>query len=297
MPSIRAGRPVGEVMRRRMRATLKSLARDLEAASGGMAIHPARKRLKAARSLLRMLRPALGNDTFHAGDDALRQAARALEPLRHSEAMGEAVRKLAAVNGSAPDLLALAETVDARLSPGDSAPGATEPIDQATAALLPLRAHVAAWKLPKHDVTLFVEGMRQCYARARKYLNKGLAARDAVILHEARKSVIHHYHHLDLLKALWPRLFKVWIDDLRSLRESLGDLHDLEELQKLLAVQDSIAGRATRDAAEGAIAARRTALFADVAAASGRLFAEKPRAFAARIAALWTHQANHPPKS
>src|SRR5205823_7067050 len=97
-----------------------------------------------------------------------------------------------------------------------------------------LRGRLAGWPLPKRDIRLFVAGMAATYARARKKLNQGLQSGEVRLLHEARKSIIHHYHHLDLVKPLWPKLLSVWLAELQDLREALGDLNDLDELDGLI---------------------------------------------------------------
>ena len=76
--------------------------------------------------------------------------------------------------------------------------------------------------------------MEASYARAQKKLRQGLDKGEVTLLHEARKSIIHHYHHLDLLKPVWPKLLDVWLAELRDLREALGDVNDLDELDTLL---------------------------------------------------------------
>lgn len=292
MPSLRTSLPAGDALRRRMRTSLKAVTGDLEAARSGSGIHAARKRLKATRSFLRILKPALGRGNFDTENHALRDAAHALAPIRRTEAMGEAVRKLAAARRRPEDLSRLAGAIDAAMESEAVAADLEAAIESALAAIQPVRARIAAWTLPKRDTSLYVQGMRESYARARKRLAEGLSTREIALLHEARKSVIHHYHQLDLMKPLWPKVFKAWLAELRDLREKLGDLHDLDELEALIA-----SGRIETDPqllSEGgdAIAAHRAALIEEIAAETGHLFAERPSSFAARIAALWERQQN-----
>ena len=78
-------------MRQLMRRALKGVSDDLSAALDGSGVHPARKRLKLGRSLLRMMGPALGEELFRREDACLRGASHALADLRRTEAMVEAV--------------------------------------------------------------------------------------------------------------------------------------------------------------------------------------------------------------
>src|SRR5205823_11631065 len=151
-----------------------------------------------------------------------------------------------------------------------------------------LRGRLAGWPLPKRDIRLFVAGMAATYARARKKLNQGLQSGEMALLHEARKSIIHHYHHLDLLKPLWPKLLAVWLAELQDLREALGDLNDLDDLDGFLDRGDiALADECMTGAVRKLIAARRHELIDRIGKETGHLFAERPTSFGDRMAALW----------
>lgn len=279
-----------------MRKTMRGLAQDLEQARFGKTVHPARRRLKLARSLLRLMKPALGKVSFQKENETLRDAAHALAVLRHSEAMGEAIAKLrAAIADSQADepvfaaLTAAAQDLRADVvSPEETG----RRIEAALALIEELRPRIADWTLPKRDMSLFVEGMRASFAKARRLLREGLERKEVPLLHEARKSVIHHLHHIELLKPLWPKLFKVWAAELQELREDLGDLHDLDELAAEFDRPESpFAAITEKDQALALIDRRRNAILARIDSETGHLFAEEPKNFAARINALWRHLA------
>jgi len=288
--SIRKGLPAGEALRQLMRRALKGVSDDLSAALDGSGVHPARKRLKLGRSLLRMMGPALGEELFRREDACLRGASHALADLRRTEAMVEAVYKLGSDKQaeSAGLVAALADAVrDMQVSTTDGT-NLTERIAAALGEVEGLRGRLADWPLPKRDIRLFVAGMTASYARGRKKLRQGLEQSEVPLLHEARQSIIHHYHHLDLVKPLWPKLFAVWLAELQDLREALGDLNDLDELEQLLQRGEIMLPDPTilAGAAE-LIAARRQGLINTIGKDTGHLFAESPKSFAARMAALW----------
>jgi CHAD domain-containing protein len=288
--SIRKDLPAGEALRRHMRKALKALAADLSAALEGAGVHAARKRLKLSRSLLRMMEPALGETVFAREDGCLQEASHALAGLRRNEAMLEAIGKLAASRGAASTavLEALTQAIRHMQASNTDAGSLPERIATALERIETLRGRLADWPLPKRDIRPLVAGMRASYARARKKLREGLDQGRVTLLHEARKSIIHHYHHLDLLKPLWPKLLTIWLTELQDLREALGDLNDLDELEGLLA-EGAIAlpDKVMEQAALKLIAARRKALIGKIGSDTGHLFAEKPSFFAARMAALW----------
>jgi CHAD domain-containing protein len=293
VPKISVDHPAGEALRKLMRRTARNMVRDLEQARSGR-VHGARRRLKLARSLLRLMKPALGEAIFQKENEALRDAAQALAGLRHTEAMSEAIAKLkAAAKDKAADaavFLALEDAahnlrIDA-ISPDET----SRRIGEALLRVEELRRRISSWTLPKRDVTLFIEGMRASFARARQLLKQGLERKETPLLHEARKSVIHHLHHIELLAPLWPKLFKVWAGELQRLREDLGDLHDLDDLMGEFARADSpFAAIAEKSKALELIEQRRQTILARIDSETGHLFAEEPKNFAARIAALWRH--------
>jgi CHAD domain-containing protein len=296
VPKISEDHPAGEALRRVMRKTLRALAHDLEQASSGKTVHPARRRLKFARSLLRLMKPALGSASFQEENQTLRDAAQALASLRHTEAMIEAIAKLKAdAKDGAPDEAVYAALEAAARNHRDDVVSPEETgrrIEAAFARIEEVRGRISSWTLPKRDISLFVEGMRLCFAKARRLLSEGLQRQEMPLLHEARKSVIHHLHHVELLTPLWPKLFKVWTGELQLLREDLGDLNDLDDLSAEFDRPESpFASIGPMARAIELIDRRRKSILARIAGETGHLFAEQPKNFAARIDALWRHLA------
>ncbi len=91
---------------------------------------------------------------------------------------------------------------------------------------------------------------------------------------------------MDLIEPLWPRLGKVWAEEAQRLRNQLGACQDLAVLTSLTAPHQPLAPWRSRLAP--VIEARRAAHLKTAARLAGRLFAEKPKAFRRRVAALWS---------
>ena len=295
MSPIRMDAPAGEAVRRVMRKTLRSVAKELDKSRSGADVHSARRKIKLARSLLRLARKALSPEHFDQANQSLRTAARALAPLRSAEAMVEAVAKLKSelnepkADAVFDELAAAARRLKHEVV-ADSDKAAR--VEEAAGEVAKIRKAIGKWTLPRREVSLFVAGMRSAYARARRLLREGLASGDIPLLHEARKSVIHHLHHIDALSPLWPKLFKVWKGELQDLREALGDLHDLDEMAKELDSPDgAFCLIAEKDKAGDLIATRRKQIIAAIRDETGHLFAEQPKNFAFRMLALWEHMA------
>lgn len=299
--ALRQTAPAGDTLRRYAKSQAAELEKTLAAAAakGHGGVHKARRRLKALRSFLRMLRPAIGEEAFRDANGALRAAGHALAGARKAGAMIEAADKLAAATpkdrGENQPLLAAiraAAEADAMAHAGEDqvTGGVSVALDQVRL----VRRAIHDWRLPKRDIGFYVEGLRKVYGRAKRLLDQGLATGDTVVLHEARKSVIHLRYLLDLLEPVWPALFRAWSKEVQALREVLGDLNDLHDMELLMAHEGSaFAALPDKEKALALIEARRAALIAAVKPFARRLYSESPTGFARRIAALWTSWAKH----
>lgn len=279
MPHLMLRKPPGEALKSLARASLSRTARRMGEAKAGAKVHGARRDLKRARSLLRMAAAAIGGDAFVETDRLLREAGKLLTGARRAEARLETVARLEAGSGATE----LRQWASTRAAAQPLATATTE-VAEAEQLVIAARKLVGKWKLPRHDISPILNGIRSSYGKARKGLRRGLAAHDTEQLHRARRSVIHHLHHIEALQSVYPPLFKAWLAELNALRVALGELNDLEDLEKEI----SESGGDRPDSAEP-IAAQRAALFKVIAAKSGLLFAEKPSAFAARMEAMWHH--------
>ena len=262
--------PSPAVLRESGQREVAALGALLEAAEAGQSVHGARRRIKQLRSLLRLLRQPMGEPGYGEAGMALRAAAQALAGQRRAEALVGAAEKLeppcgpkagfwvglaeahrashAAETDPTGALLAAREAI-ARASEGLSRPLANEENDDAVRS-----AFLAA------------------YRKARRLLRAGLESGAPETLHEARKFVIHHLHHLRLLSPDDHRQRQ-----LEELRETLGDLNDLDELQQLAfgVVVPGTEARRMRKARERLLRQARKS--------AGKLFRQKPAALAKRL--------------
>lgn len=257
-----------------------------------------RKRLKLMRSLLRLLKPAIGDEAFGQDDGDLRRAHHLLAEAREAGAMIETVHKLAKFakkHELGANLDPLERAAGKRQAAATEADLMVERIEGAHACASAVLKRLEHWPLPKRDVGLFVEGLRECYARARKKLSRGFAEGSIEVLHEARKSVIHLRYQLDMISPAWPGLLSAWSKELQELRELLGDLSDLDELEAQL--EDPVNPLAASVAGDGVgriLSARREYLLARALPLARRLFAERPKAFAERMRAIWESSLESP---
>lgn len=271
--------PSPEALVAAARMELDGLAQHLAAVQPGESVHGARRRIKQLRSLLRLLRPVLGEETFHAANGALRAAASALAGPRRAEALVAAARKLAPEpEGHWAVVAGTHRAAQAQ---------AMDPASSLTAA----RGDVArAGKLLESvdvkDGKETVAGpFLMTYAKARRRLRRSMRSKAADELHGARKLVIHHLHHL---KLVFPE-DSARVRALDALRETLGDLNDLDELEQL-----SCGGAPAADARR--MRKARRDLLRRSAKSADRLFRHKPRSFAKHLSSRMAKRKGHAAK-
>ena len=273
--------PSSAALKQVARAELRSLAAALRRAGPGESVHGARRQIKRLRSLLRLLRAPLGEEAYARGNAALRDAANSLAGQRRAEALVLAAGRLTGGREARLFWLHVAEVNREAHAASEQAAGpghgpALQSVAKAAKALAQLRIAEGGGAAALDAAFL------SHYRKARKRLRQGVRSEDAEALHEARKFVIHHLHHLDLLRGLVIGTGKR-ITALEKLREALGDLNDLDELRALAsALEKDPPAPAAR-----AMAKRRSRLLARTKRFADRLFRRKAKAFRKRIGPMW----------
>lgn len=268
--------PSASALRALARAELKSLASMLRKAAEGSSVHGARRKIKRLRSLLRLLREAMGEDAFHAANGALRAAADALAGQRRAEALVTVAGKLGGRHD--PYWLKVAE------AHRDGHHGAHASHDgplTARSVLQTAQDVVNGLRLTRGSSAAIGQAFSRSYRKARRQLTHALDSGDAEELHEARKHVIHHLHHLQILGGCLRRPEKR-TEALEALREALGDLNDLDELSRIAAAEGTPPEHAARRMRK-----RRDVLLKRARRSANSLFRSKAKAFRKRIGAMW----------
>ena len=251
------------------------------------AVHEVRKALKRWRALLRLLASPLGEQADQLRTEA-RELMRAVAGARDAQSALDALADLR--KSDLPFSATSAETIRARLTELRDEAGATSftkglrerisrYLDYATLSL-------ERWPLKAIDFDTVTDGLISTYRRARQLVPDGWSEAEAEHLHDLRRRVVEHRHQMDLVEPLWPRLGRVWAEEAQRLRNQLGSCQDLAVLTAFTAPHEPLAPWRSR--LTPMIEARREAHLKSAARLAGRLFAEKPKAFRRRIAALWS---------
>ena len=288
---LRAGEKADEGVRRiahgRVDAALEQLRREAKV-DVASAVHGARKDLKKLQSLLRLVRADLGKERYRAERRRYRDAARPLSGPRDAEV------KLTTLNGlrerypeevPATDGLRQALEDERERMAGGQAADLEQRLEQAAETIAAGGADIDAWELASDDFELFRAGLERSYGRGRDALRAlGDSPSDAAV-HEWRKRVKDLWYQLRLLRPIWPDGMKGAISAADELADLLGDHHDLAVL-----IED-VSARASGGAGSDTwlfLARRRQRELLEQALPLGeRLYAEKPKQFANRLAAYW----------
>jgi CHAD domain-containing protein len=250
------------------------------------AVHDFRKSIKRWRSYLRLIEPHFGE-----GAENLRAAARdiakrlggardlrstldAVEDIRES-AYELNDRALQTITGRIEELRLAAEKQTI------GAADRSEIGDEVSRWL----TTISLWRLSDIQFHEISESLAGSYRRARRAMPKNWQKADGEVLHEFRKRIIDHRYQMEFLEPLWPRMTKIWIDETQRLREEIGQHRDLALLREMAAPHQPLARFRSR--LTSAIGRRQEEHLARAAKIASRVFAEKPRAFQARIDQLW----------
>lgn len=246
-------------------------------------VHDYRKAMKRWRALLRLLEPFVGDDgrrLRHEARDLARELAGARDAQSALDALGDlgdaltpgalaAIRHRLTEIKHAAEETALTEAMRGRLR----------------AALTAAELAAGSWPLSQVGFSQVARELAVAYARAKETIPPDWHNASGERLHELRQCVVTHRYQMELVEPLWPRLGKLWVGEAQRLRDRLGAHHDIDTLSGLVGPHQLLARWRSRLVAP--MAARQAAHAGAAARLSGRLFAERPKAFRRRLEALW----------
>lgn len=265
------GRPAGPQLPRLLRSEIDKALAALRGTPQAEAVHRARRHIKKARALSRLL-------PGKPGDRTLRDAGRALSTTRDAAVRRQVIDALLADKPPAAAARALRRL--RRALPDD--PASTQPPRQPLqAARRALRdARRAGAHVPGIDDAVLCEAFAETYRRGRRALRRAAARPDGERLHTLRKAVKHHLYQLRVLTVLWPGPLTALASEIDHAAELLGAHHDGELLRAVLPP----AG-ADRSAIEALLDAHQTTLATRALALCRRLYAEPARHWRRRLGA------------
>jgi CHAD domain-containing protein len=248
-------------------------------------VHEARKSIKRARAVLRLLQPALDADEVARSRIALRDAGRALSSARDAKVMADRFAEMLERVGLAAFAV---DTIPGPVAAGSGAgklPRVRRPGNPtaARAGLLQARLWLTEAVLLSEDWAPIDAGIRAIYRNGRRDLPAAASAASSEALHEWRKRVKNYLHALEVLaEPERPAQIRRTIGAARRLADALGEEHDLALLADALRAS-TVSEDARVATLLEAIRLRRRRLRRRALKVGSELYADTPAAMAKKL--------------
>jgi CHAD domain-containing protein len=283
------GEPTGPGIRRVIAAQVDDAIAQLRGEAGTEppdAIHEARKDMKKVRSALRLVRDAMGDDTWRRENDHYRDVARQLSAHRDAEILVEALDELGERFGPAArdGYARLREQLDRENRAAHDDGTIERTMAGAAAELAAGRTRIDRLPLDGDGWELIAPDIHRTYRRGRKRLRAVEEEASVTNLHELRKRVKDLWYQLRLIREADKHMIGALADHAHDLSDHLGDDHDLallrEEVQRR---RDAFSSPADQRHLLQEIDQRRGELQFAAVSLGARVYADKPKKFTARL--------------
>lgn len=284
-----ASEGLARLARRQINKAVRDLSGDVE--NPDETIHSVRKRLKKVRALLRVVKPELGEKSYHRQDRRLRDVGRTLSEARDARVLVDTLQTLA--EGLDEDLrLDAAEPVLTQLR--DRAESLRSQVrDEEQWSALPsslkaVRRSVRQWPLDdRQDWPVLSDGIDRIYRKGYQAQRRALRDTNSENLHDWRKRVKDLWHALELLRNVRPGFFESRVVQARELADLLGHDHDLSVLEALLTSEEIVLDNEPRARLKAKITDRRVDLQRQIFLHGPFVYDESPDAYLDRLEAYW----------
>jgi CHAD domain-containing protein len=269
-------------------------------------VHEARKALKRLRALLRMVRDDIGFAVYRNENVVLRDAGRALAPVRDSWVMATSISHLQEVAPAAIPAEAFRglhrRLLERHLRLTGEVLNDRQRMLDLGVTLRTARARFASWPVAdavgdaaapvRHRIPdafgSVGPGITRVYRRGRRAMRAAERVPAEPTFHEWRKRVKYLRYQVEALNLLWPNVLGAFEASLGELADVLGDEHDLAVLGRLVQSDRMLLPvDGERYAFLTAVARQRIALQRRAFGIGRLAYAETPPRFAARLDAYW----------
>jgi CHAD domain-containing protein len=275
---------IGDGLRRIVRTQIENAICASKAKQNGKGspVHETRKHLKKARAALALVRGEVKRKAWKRADHCLAQVAKMISDVRDAEVRLETVRQLRGfLRGKKRSFQETEELLAFEL---DSFLAAfSEWPQEAEARLSETLEQMRDWPWEKVGCKRVRRNVQRTYKRGRRVLDAAIEKMTTKNLHAFRKCAKELSYQIRVLRPLAPAIFEELNDELKTISECLGQLHDLAFVTERL--WSFGPGNKQGDRILSALIAVRTDELRATAIALGeRFYAERPRLFARRIA-------------
>jgi CHAD domain-containing protein len=282
---------VAKGVRRLGRHRIENALECLKDCRHAEAIHCARKDIKKARAVLRMVRSNIVRKEFRRFTKLLREAASHLAAPRDAYVKAKALTNLARhFKGQlAPGALRHIRSQLRRASDDETKRFVKEKRAKAVERLLrSVAKEFECLEISGKGWKAIGPGVKSAYSEGRRAYQTVLKDPAPENFHEWRKRAKDLSYQVSLLRPVWPEQMDAIARELETLGEYLGDDHDLFILQQ--SVQEQCAGDGDQRELEilhGLIDERQRELRSAAVALGTRFYAEKSSTFCERLGGYW----------
>ncbi len=255
-------------------------------------VHRVRRRCKKLRGLVRLVEPHF--DGFAEENKAFREAANGLSSTRDAAVMEETWLALVTfdIKHSGPDAMPseltnkVGAAFDAREKESAQTASPEKLLGDFRQIFEEAGERASHWHLTGSRFERIGDGLEKTYRGMRKAMHSAEHTQAPEQMHDWRKVVKYHWHHVGLFLPAAPAMLAARKDALGKLGDKLGDHHNLAVLEDTLGKMD-ILGAGERDVVRKAIAGQQAKLSEGAFVLGRQLAAERPSALRARFEKYW----------
>jgi CHAD domain-containing protein len=247
----------------------------------GSPVHETRKHLKKARSALRLASGEVERKVWTREDRCFRKVGRLISEVRDAEVRLQTVRQLREfARGKKRSFRETEELLAFEL---DSFLAAfSEWPEEAKDRLTQVLDRIRAWPLDDLRCKQLRKCVQMTYKRGRRALEAAIEKTSTKNLHAFRKRAKELWYQLRILRPLAPAVFKELNDELKTIGQYLGQVHDLAFVAERLSSIGLVRKQGDR-ILNALIDSREKELERTAIALGERFYAESPRQFARRL--------------
>jgi CHAD domain-containing protein len=247
----------------------------------GSPVHETRKHLKKARAALRLAAGEIERKVWKREDRCLRKVGQLISDVRDAEVRLQTVRQLREfARGKKRSFRETEELLAFEL---DSFLAAfSEWPEEAKDRLTQVLDRIRAWPLDDLRCKQMRKSVQMTYKRGRNALKAAIEKTSTKNLHTFRKRAKELWYQLRILQPLAPAVFKELNDELKTIGQYLGQIHDLAFVAERVASMGSARKQGDR-ILNALIDSREQELERTAIALGERFYAESPRQFARRL--------------
>ncbi|MDA0590716.1 MAG: CHAD domain-containing protein [Planctomycetota bacterium] len=255
------------------------------------AVHQVRKRCKRIRSVLRLVRPAIG-DQYADETERFRDIGRQLSEMRDADVIVEELDRLRRECGRGKSRRALAtlhdEVSQRRAARRSRTKKDHSKLHAVASQFEEARRGLKSWNFSRRGWQAIAGGLRHSCNRSCRALAAIHSEPSDIQLHELRKRVKDQWYQMRILEPVWPAVMRTRCHEMKSLTELLGEDHDLVVVQQAMAESPAMAKSPDlRNALSHLIIRLRKQLRSQSLRIARQLFAENGQSLERRLHAHW----------